>query len=76
VDFRKAYLNAFAKKEDFISYMSTWILDPNVETSIMRDAVQKYELMPELGFDRSTLDIISEYVYDTDFSKKHENCKE
>ena len=66
------YLRAFAKKEEFVAYMSEWVEHPNAETSIMLEDIKKYELMPELGFDRSTLEIISEYIYETDFSKEHE----
>ena len=45
------------------------VLKPNEHTSIMSDAIQKYELMPEIGYDLTTLKEISEYIYDTDFSK-------
>ena len=66
------YLRAFPQKEDFIAYMSTWVEHPNPETSIMLEDIKKYELMPELGFDKSTLEIIAKYIYETDFSKEHE----
>ena len=33
----------------------------------MSDAIKKYELMPELGYDIDTLRSIAEYIYDTDF---------
>ena len=55
--------------------MSKWILKPNLETSIMLDAIKKYEIMPELGYELSTLKIISNYIYDINFSKKHEGHK-
>ena len=71
VEFKENYLRAFPKKEDFVSYMSQWVEHPNPQTSIMLDAIKKYELMPELGFEKSTLEIISEYIYDTDFTKEH-----
>ncbi|MGB5963959.1 MAG: cytochrome C, partial [Sulfurimonadaceae bacterium] len=60
------------KKEDFVKYMSTWVQHPNEETSIMRDAIEKHELMPELAFDLETLKTIAAYIYETDFTKKHE----
>ena len=69
------YLRAFPKKDEFIRYMSQWVEHPNSETSIMLEAIKKYELMPELGFDKSTLEIISAYIYETDFSKEHEGHK-
>lgn len=55
--------------------MSEWVEHPKKETSIMLDAVQKHGLMPELGFDRETLQTIAEYIYETDFTKKHSGHK-
>lgn len=66
---KERYLSAFPQKEDFISYMSTWILKPNISGSIMHDMIEKYELMPELGYDKDTLEKIAEYIYNTDFNK-------
>ena len=71
LNFKKVYLTAFPKKEDFINYMSHWVQHPNAQTSLMTDAIQKHELMPELGFDLDTLKNISIYIYDTDFTKTH-----
>ncbi len=50
--------------------MSSWVLKPKEETSIMLDMIKKYELMPELGYDKDTLEIISSYLYDMKFNKK------
>ncbi len=74
-DFKKRYKDAFPNKKDFINYMSIWVEHPNPDTSLMNDAIKKYNLMPELGFDRDTLKRISEYIYDTDFSKPHSGHK-
>ena len=41
----------------------------------MSGAIKKYELMPELGFDLDTLRQISEYIYNTDFTKPHYDYK-
>lgn len=46
--------------------MSEWVLKPNKETSIMHDMIDEYELMPELAYDRDTLEKIAEYIYETD----------
>jgi len=64
---KKRYIEAFPKKEDFVHYMSTWVLKPKQETSIMVDMVKKYELMPELGYDSDTLEKIATYIYETEF---------
>lgn len=61
------YKEVFLNKSDFVSYMSSWVLKPNAQTSIMEDMILKYELMPELGYDKDTLEIISSYLYDMKF---------
>jgi hypothetical protein len=71
IDFKKRYMTAFPKKEEFVDYMAAWVKHPSEETSIMRDAIEKHGLMPELGFELDTLQIIAKYIYETDFTKKH-----
>ena len=73
---RENYLRAFPEKKDFVEYMSMWVLNPNREGSLMLDDIKKYELMPMLGYEESTLNIIAEYIYDTDFTKEHEGHKD
>ena len=64
---KQRYLNAFLKKEDFVAYMSKWVVKPNRETSIMIYEIATHGLMPELGYDEGVLKEISAYIYDTDF---------
>ena len=63
-EIQNTYKNAFPEKKDFISYMSTWVLNPNKETSLMDESIKKYKLMPMLGYDRETLEEISSYLYE------------
>jgi len=70
---RERYLQAFPKKEDFVSYMSEWVMHPNEERSIMQDAIAKYELMPQLAFEKDVLEDIAEYIYETDFRTIHKD---
>ena len=67
IELQARYKDAFPNRKDFIKHMSTWVQYPKAETSIMHDAIKKYELMPELGYDLDTLRSIAEYIYDTDF---------
>ncbi len=71
IEIREKYLTAFSKKEDFVAYISEWVKHPKEETSIMLDAVKKYELMPYLHYDLETLKEIAAYIYETDFTKEH-----
>lgn len=74
-EFKTHYLRAFPLKKDFVAYMSTWLLHPKEETSIMLQAIKKYALMPELAFELSTLEEIAAYIYDTNFNAEHEGHK-
>ena len=75
VEIRENYKRAFSKKEDFVEYMSEWVLKPKRETSLMEGAIKKYELMPLLGYELETLRDITAYIYETDFRKEHEGHK-
>ena len=70
IEIQKNYKNAFPKKEDFIHYMSEWVYDPSLKTSIMQNAIKKYKLMPDLAYDKETLKEISNYIYEKDFKKQ------
>ena len=63
-EIRNAYLNAYPKKEDFISFMSTWVLNPNERTSIMSESIKKYKIMPNLAYHKDSLEKISEYIFE------------
>ncbi len=76
ISVRENYLRAFPKKENFVEYMSRFVTHPNTESSIMLESIKKYELMPLLGYEESTLKIIAEYIYNTDFTKEHEGHKD
>ena len=65
-EIRSRYLQAFPQKKDFVEYMSRWVLQPSKDTSLMHDKIQKYGLMPQLAFDKDTLKIIAEYIYNGD----------
>ncbi len=67
LEVQKRYRKAFDNKNDFVKYMSTWVIKPNKETSIMLDAIDKYSLMPELAFELEVIKEISLFIYKTDF---------
>lgn len=64
---KEHYLRAFPQKKDFIVYMTNWILNPEIKTSIMQEDIKKFGLMPNLSFDKFTLEQISEYIYTHEF---------
>jgi len=71
LEFKDRYMKAFQTKEQFVSYMSKWVKNPQEKTSLMHDAIKKHGLMPDLGFDMQTLIDISSYIYETDFKKRN-----
>ena len=44
--------------------MAQWVLKPDAKTTLMPEAVAKYELMPILGYDKESLEEIAHYLYD------------
>jgi thiol-disulfide isomerase/thioredoxin len=68
-EIQKEYKNAFSNKEDFVNYMTVWVLSPKEETSLMQDKIKEYGLMPDLAYDKSTLEEISEYIYTNTFTE-------
>jgi len=66
-DVRQRYKDAFSTKEDFVKYMALFVTKPSTEGSIMQDKIQKYKLMPLLGYEKSVVDEIASYIYDTKF---------
>lgn len=64
---REHYIRAFPNRKDFVAYMSQWVYSPTEEGSIMQHAIEKYEIMPTLAYDKKTLEIIAGYIYDMKF---------
>lgn len=70
VDFRAAYLKKFPNKKDFTQAILKFVKNPSKKASLMPKAIKKHELMPQIPFEEDTLNIIVDYIYETDFSKK------
>jgi len=62
-EIQKRYKAAFPNKKEFVAYMSNWVYEPNRKSSLMDDMIQKYEIMPSLGYDKEVLQKISSYIY-------------
>ena len=64
---KQRYKKAFPIKEDFVSFMTKFVLNPKEQNSLMHDMIKKYELMPEMIFEKEVVDDISKYIYDNKF---------
>ena len=62
-EIRRRYLQAFPKKEDFVNYMSAFVLNPSEQKSLMHDKIEKYGLMPQLAFEEQSVRDIALYIY-------------
>jgi len=71
IEVRRRYMQAFPDKKDFVKYLSEWVHNPDAKKSIMQDAIAKYELMPQLAYEKDVLQEIAAYIYDTDFTQQH-----
>ena len=71
MEVRKRYLQAFPDKKEFVKYLSEWVHHPSKERSIMQDAIEKHDLMPQLAYEKEVLEDIAAYIYETDFTKEH-----
>jgi cytochrome c551/c552 len=61
---RSAYINEFEDKELFISHMITFLQQPSIENSHMKEAVEQYGLMPKLLFTEQELQFMLNYLYE------------
>jgi cytochrome c553 len=64
-EIKLAYLRTNTDKATFIKEMSGFVLQPNVETSKMPDAVKKFGLMPKMNFSEQEIAAIATYIFDT-----------
>ena len=63
---QQRYKKAFPDKKEFMKHLSNWVYNPNAEQSIMQDVIAKYNLMPQLAYDKDVLKEIAAYIYDMD----------
>jgi len=66
-DVRNRYISAFSDKKNFVKYISGFVISPSQEKSIMQDKILKYKLMPLLGYEKSVINEVASYIYDTEF---------
>ena len=54
----------YPKKDDFVANMSQWISNPNKQKAKLKDAVQKFHLMPNLAIEKEILKEITAYLFE------------
>lgn len=61
---KEHYLEKYKSKDEFVSAMSSFVNSPNKEAGIMYGALDKFGVMPNMQFDKKTVNNIVNYIYD------------
>lgn len=66
-----AVKNRYSKlgdREDFVAAVSAFAFDPSEEMALMKGAIGKFGMMPNLGITKEEALAVAEYLFATDFS--------
>jgi len=66
---KKRYLQAAINKADFITIMREWVKNPATDNSLLPDAITHFNIMPKLAYSDTDINLIINYIYDTDIPK-------
>lgn len=55
-------------REDFVAAVSAYAFDPTEETALMKGAISKFGMMPNVGITEEEALAVAEYLFATDFS--------
>ena len=68
---KQQYAQHFDGEEAFINGMSTFLSAPKPEDALMKRAIDKHGLMPNLGMDEATYKGIAAYIYHADLAAEN-----
>lgn len=66
---KKHYLNNANGEATFIQNMMEFVLNPSAEKSQMLPAIERFGLMPNMGYSKQQLESIASYIYHTDMEQ-------
>jgi len=66
---KKHYSEKHDTEEAFVGAMRSFLTKPTAESSEMPNAVEKFGLMPNLGYTKEQLSAVAAYIYNTDLEK-------
>lgn len=80
---KRRYLMSYNTEKEFIEAFTSWVLDPKEEHSLMRGAINNFNVMPKQPFKRWEIENIASYVFNNEleqpdwfeshFKKEHSN---
>ncbi len=66
---KKRYSRLYNSKEEFVSAVTDWALNPLEENAIMRGAVMQFKTMPKQVFDKEELQKIATYMFENELEQ-------
>ena len=60
------YMKEYGTQKEFVDAVVDWVQNPNDGKSLMKGAVNKFQLMPKLAMDQKDLKKIATYLYEND----------
>jgi len=66
---RRRYLMQYPTEEKFIEAVSNWVDKPEHEKALLHGAVERFNVMPKLGYSKEEVKEIAAYIYKTEFPK-------
>ena len=67
----------YSDQGEFVDRVVDWVANPSVDEALMKGAVDKFGVMPKLGYPEADVRLIAEYLYAGDltapaeFAEKH-----
>lgn len=65
---RQHYIDSETTREEFIAEISSFLSEPSTEKVRMKNAYDKFGLMPRMPLSKEDINIIAEYMYDNDMT--------
>ena len=69
VNIKSKYKAVFKTEDAFVKGMIEFTMNPSKEKALMRGSLNKFAVMPKLGYSEANLKIIAKYIYTTDCKK-------
>jgi len=63
---KKRYSMAYPSKDEFVREMTNWIVNPTKDMALMRGAVDKFNVMPNLSISKEDAEKMANYIFNND----------
>jgi cytochrome c551/c552 len=66
---KRHYTNKYDNKKDFVNAIVNWSVDPKEDNALMPGAINRFKVMPKMGFTKEDMEKIANYMYDNELEK-------